>query len=120
MMNAQAGSNRRGQRSRERVMAPSRLFIIAAAAIRRSLQAMGRSQCRRQSIRQLMAFDDATLADIGIRRSEIPSLVDELLQRRSGLIEGGAVAQHPSHIRIDRASVSDWRPIGTIERSRPV
>lgn len=46
---------------------------------RRVAQAMARGRRRRAAIRELMALDDRILSDIGVRRDDIYSVVDNLL-----------------------------------------
>jgi len=62
--------------------APSALqrFVFATvAALRNTAAAWQRSRRRRAALRELEALDDHVLKDIGVRRSELPSLVAELV-----------------------------------------
>jgi uncharacterized protein YjiS (DUF1127 family) len=56
-------------------------------------------QRRRRAYDELMALDDRSLADIGIRRSEIPAVVEGFHERTraSAKATGGASALNPSH-----------------------
>ena len=54
---------------------------------------------RRLAYDELMALDDRSLADIGIRRSEIPALVEGFHERTraSAKTTGAAASLNPSH-----------------------
>ena len=52
----------------------------AAGGRRRPLAKLGSWRKRRQAIRDLEALDDRMLADIGLSRSQIRPLVDDLLE----------------------------------------
>ena len=56
-------------------------------------------QRRRRAYDELMALDDRSLADIGIRRSEIPAVVEGFHERTraSSTANGAAPALNPSH-----------------------
>ena len=54
---------------------------------------------RQRAYDELMALDDRSLADIGIRRSEIPAIVEGFHERTRAPAKarGGAPALSPSH-----------------------
>ena len=60
------------------------IFIAAASAWADWRQ-------RRRSYGELMAFDDRLLADIGLRRTDIPAIFHEKIRRES-VDEGAAMA----------------------------
>jgi uncharacterized protein YjiS (DUF1127 family) len=54
---------------------------------------------RQRAYDELMALDDRSLADIGIRRSEIPAVVEGFHERTRApaTANGGALALNPRH-----------------------
>ena len=56
-------------------------------------------QRRRRAYDELMALDDRSLADIGIRRSEIPAIVEGFHERSraSAAPKGGRPVLNPRH-----------------------
>ena len=53
---------------------------------------------RQRAYGELMALDDRSLADIGIRRSEIPAIIEGFHERsRAPAKADGAPALHPRH-----------------------
>ncbi len=64
----------------------ARLFTGAATGLARGVRALYRSlkesRDRRRAISELRRLSDRTLRDIGIERSQIPQIVDRLLERR--------------------------------------
>jgi uncharacterized protein YjiS (DUF1127 family) len=51
-----------------------------AEVIRKTSQALSHWNKRRQAIRELSGLSDRQLADIGLRRADIPSTVEKLLK----------------------------------------
>ena len=64
----------------------ARLFKSAATGLGRTVRALygglKESHDRRRAISELRRLSDRTLADIGIDRSQIPYVVDRMLERR--------------------------------------
>jgi uncharacterized protein YjiS (DUF1127 family) len=56
-----------------------RFVFAAVAALRNTTAAWQRSRRRRAALRELDALDDHILHDIGLRRSELSSLVAEMI-----------------------------------------
>ena len=56
------------------------LAAVAAALVGRAAEAYGRHRLRSQVAAQLGALSDHSLADIGVRREEIPFLVEDWLR----------------------------------------
>ena len=55
------------------------LPAVLRTTARRWASRLAKGRVRRQSIHQLSALDDRTLADIGLHRSQIPGVVADLL-----------------------------------------
>ena len=66
------------------------LAALAGTLVGRVVEAYGRQRLRRQAVAQLSALSDYSLADIGVRREEIPFLVEDWL--RSAGPEASAAA----------------------------
>ncbi len=56
------------------------LAAVAGAVVGRVVEAYGRQRLRRLALAQLGALSDHSLADIGVRREEIPFLVEDWLR----------------------------------------
>ena len=56
------------------------LAAVAGAVVENAVEAYGRHRLRRQAVAQLSALSDHSLADIGVRREEIPFLVEDWLR----------------------------------------
>jgi len=59
--------------------------------------AMRQARLRRATIRELEQLPDRILADIGISRSQIPTVVDDVLARRNGERVDGEPSESPVH-----------------------
>ena len=59
-----------------------RLAVRLRTWARRLASRLEKARARHQSVRQLAALDDRTLADIGLHRSQIRGVVEELLEAK--------------------------------------